>query len=117
VSTRRKDDMPVYEYRCKDCGYTFEVDQRIVDPLLDSCKMCGGSLERLISMCSFVLKGDGWYATEHPSSDRKKSIAKEKKSNGISNGTSNGTSDGTSSTKSESKDVKTSPSAATAASA
>jgi len=105
--------MPVYEYRCKDCGYTFEVDQRIVDPLLDSCKMCGGSLERLISMCSFVLKGDGWYATEHPSPDRKKSIAKEKKSNG----TSNGTSDGTSSTKSESKDVKTSSSAATAASA
>ena len=71
--------MPVYEYQCKDCGLTFEVDQRIVDPPLNSCQMCGGSVERLISRCSFVLKGDGWYATDHPSGDRKKGIAKEKK--------------------------------------
>ena len=122
--------MPIYEYQCKDCGSTFEVDQRIVDPPLDSCQMCGGAIERLISRCSFVLKGDGWYATEHPSQDRKKGIAKEKKSNGTSetksaaSETKSGTSEtksaasetksGASETKRENKDGKTSSPTTTA---
>ena len=112
--------MPVYEYQCKDCGYTFEVDQRIVDPPLNSCQMCGGAVERLISRCSFVLKGDGWYVTEHPSTDRKKGIAKEKKPNGTSE-TKSGTSETKSAipeTKSESKEGKvSSPTTAATASA
>lgn len=119
--------MPVYEYQCKDCGYTFEVDQRIVDPPLNSCQMCDGAVERLISRCSFVLKGNGWYATEHPSTDRKNGIAKEKKPNGTSDtksgaldtksGASN-TKSGASETKSESKDGKaSSPTTAATASA
>ena len=104
--------MPIYEYRCKDCGHTFEIDQRIVDPPLNSCQMCGGTVERLISMCSFVLKGDGWYATEHPSPDRKRSIAKEKKSNGSSE-----TKSESSAAKGESKAERTSAPAAAASSA
>ena len=71
--------MPVYEYECKKCGAIFEAEQRIVDPPLDTCRLCGGSVERLISKCSFVLKGDGWYVTEHPSKDRKKAMEKGKK--------------------------------------
>ena len=71
--------MPVYEYECKKCGAIFEAEQRIVDPPLNSCRLCGGSVERLISRCSFVLKGDGWYITEHPSKDRKKAMEKGEK--------------------------------------
>ncbi|MEW6378024.1 MAG: zinc ribbon domain-containing protein [bacterium] len=79
--------MPVYEYRCKDCGCTFEAEQRIIDPPLNACRMCGGSVERLISRSSFVLKGDGWYVSEHPSTARKKALEKEKKPNGTSDST------------------------------
>lgn len=71
--------MPVYEYECKECGLIFEADQRIVDPPLNSCRLCGGEVERLISKCSFVLKGDGWYITDHPSEERKKAMEKGKK--------------------------------------
>ncbi|MEW5803477.1 MAG: zinc ribbon domain-containing protein [bacterium] len=104
--------MPVYEYKCNDCGHHFEVDQRIVDPPLHSCQMCGGSVERLISRCSFILKGGGWYATDNPSPDRKKSIAKEKKSNGT---TSETKSDTVSENKTGSKAAEKAPSSAAAA--
>ena len=71
--------MPVYEYECKKCKTIFEAEQRIVDPPLNTCRLCGGSVERLISKCSFVLKGDGWYVTEHPSKDRKEAMEKGEK--------------------------------------
>ena len=73
--------MPVYEYECKECGVIFEAEQRIIDPPLTTCRYCGGSVERLISRCSFVLKGDGWYVTDYPSKDRKRAIEKRKKIN------------------------------------
>ena len=72
--------MPVYEYECKKCGKNFEVEQRISDPPLTICGECNGEVERLISRCSFVLKGDGWYVTDHPSKERKAALEKKKKS-------------------------------------
>ena len=57
--------MPVYEYRCGSCGEELEVTQRITDRALQDCPKCGGSLQRLISNTSFILKGTGWYATDY----------------------------------------------------
>ena len=110
--------MPVYEYECKKCGAIFEAEQRIVDPPLDTCRLCGGSVERLISKCSFVLKGDGWYVTEHPSKDRKRAMAKGEKtqeatkSKEASSTTEDKKSQGKPEIKTESKVGKTSPSPA-----
>ena len=54
--------MPIYEYRCKKCGKTFEYMQRMADAPKKKCEACGASaLERLISNTSFQLKGSGWY--------------------------------------------------------
>ena len=53
--------MPIYEYRCKDCGAEFEYMQRMSDARKTVCEKCNGSLERLISRSSFHLKGGGWY--------------------------------------------------------
>lgn len=54
--------MPVYEYKCNACGREFEVQQRMSDPELTDCEVCGKSaLERLISRTAFSLKGGGWY--------------------------------------------------------
>jgi putative FmdB family regulatory protein len=53
--------MPTYEYKCKACGNEFEYQQRISDPPKSVCEQCGGTLEKLISRSSFLLKGSGWY--------------------------------------------------------
>jgi putative FmdB family regulatory protein len=54
--------MPIYEYRCKSCGKTFEVIQRIGEGPRRKCRECSGRLEKLVSRTAFLLKGGGWYA-------------------------------------------------------
>lgn len=52
--------MPTYEYRCK-CGRVIEAVRRISqcsEPI--ECP-CGEMAERILSLTSFQLKGDGWY--------------------------------------------------------
>jgi putative FmdB family regulatory protein len=57
--------MPIYEYECSKCGKVFEVFQRITEEPLTKCKFCQGTVNRLISQCSFQLKGTGWYVTDY----------------------------------------------------
>ena len=59
--------MPIYEYECAKCRKVFEVFQRITEEPLTRCKSCEGPLNRLISQCSFQLKGTGWYVTDYKS--------------------------------------------------
>lgn len=54
--------MPIYEYRCSECGDEFEAIQKFSDKPLKSCGKCGGKLEKLLSRSGFMLKGGGWYA-------------------------------------------------------
>src|SRR5260221_13923477 len=72
--------MPTYEYECPRCPRVFEVKQRITEPTLVTCDVCGGPIHRLLSAAPFILKGEGWYVTDYPSESRKKakeSTAKE----------------------------------------
>jgi putative FmdB family regulatory protein len=59
--------MPIYEYECVDCGEVFEVFQKMSESPLQKCKFCKGRVNRLISQCSFQLKGTGWYVTDYKS--------------------------------------------------
>lgn len=61
--------MPIYEYRCDNCGKVFEEWQKFSDPPVDRCSDCGGNAHRLISQTSFVLKGSGWYVTDYARKD------------------------------------------------
>ncbi len=70
--------MPVYEYECTKCGNNFEIIQKFNDLPLTICSSCGGSLKKLISNTSFVLKGTGWYVTDYASPERKKAMELEK---------------------------------------
>lgn len=56
--------MPIYEYSCKECGKLSDVLQKLNDPAPEKCPGCGaaGSLSRVVSRTSFVLKGGGWYS-------------------------------------------------------
>ena len=57
--------MPIYEYRCTECGYKNEYLQRMSDAPLTDCPECGKStFSKLISAAGFQLKGGGWYATD-----------------------------------------------------
>ena len=54
--------MPLYEYRCEECGHETEEIQKFSDPVLTECKECGkNSLVKKTSLPSFSLKGGGWY--------------------------------------------------------
>ncbi len=53
--------MPLYEYRCEDCGRDFEVRQKFSDAPISTCLHCGGNAKKRISQTAFALKGGGWY--------------------------------------------------------
>ena len=73
--------MPIYEYKCQDCGSIFEHFQKISDKDIDVCKVCSkGNVKKLISSSGFRLKGSGWYETDFKKkkSDKPKSNTSEK---------------------------------------
>ncbi|MBM3224509.1 MAG: zinc ribbon domain-containing protein [Candidatus Tectomicrobia bacterium] len=57
--------MPIYEYRCLDCGHQFELMQKFSDPPAETCTACTGTVQKLISRSAFHLKGSGWYVTDY----------------------------------------------------
>jgi putative FmdB family regulatory protein len=58
--------MPIYEYRCRACGCTFERMQKFSDPLVRKCPKCGkGGVEKLISRSAIKFEGTGWYVTDY----------------------------------------------------
>jgi len=83
--------MPIYEYRCLDCGHQFELMQKFSDPPAEICTSCSGTVQKLISRSAFHLKGSGWYVTDYGR-------------NGSANGKAEGKSGSESST--ESSDTK-----------
>lgn len=57
--------MPIYEYECTKCGEITEALQGFNDKPLKRCKICKGKLQRIVSLSSFHLKGNGWYSTDY----------------------------------------------------
>ena len=57
--------MPIYEYRCSDCGFEKEFLRKLSDPALTDCPHCGKStFAKKLTAAGFQLKGGGWYATD-----------------------------------------------------
>lgn len=57
--------MPIYEYKCLDCGTHLEKMQKVSDAPLTVCESCGGTLEKQWSRSGFQFKGEGWYVTDY----------------------------------------------------
>lgn len=57
--------MPIYEYRCEQCGHQSEEMRRLTDPPLTVCPNCGGTYTKLVSAPAFQFKGSGWYVTDY----------------------------------------------------
>lgn len=90
--------MPTYDYKCSDCGYSFEHFQKMSDEPLRECPVCKGKIKRMIGAgLSPIFKGSGFYETDYKNHSNKMSSPKS---------TSVSTSDTAKSTKSV-KDSKT----------
>jgi putative FmdB family regulatory protein len=85
--------MPIFEYQCKKCDSEFEFFLSRSEKAPTDCENCGAqsSLEKMISLSGFQLKGGGWYADLYSSTPKKEA------------------SDSTASESSASADVKTTP--------
>ena len=60
--------MPVYTYRCENCGVQFDQKQKFTDNPLVTCPECGKrSLRKVYQPVGIVFKGSGFYATDHKS--------------------------------------------------
>ena len=83
--------MPIYEYRCSECGFQDEFLQKLSDPLMTVCPSCGKeSLKKLLSAAGFQLKGSGWYATDFKGSGSGPSTGVASKAAGSSETKSSG---------------------------
>lgn len=104
--------MPVYTYRCDNCGVQFDRKQSFTDPLLKVCPDCGKkTLHKVYTPVGIVFKGSGFYATDHrsPSGQNKSKTSHEEKSSS-STASESSSSESSAKSSSESSDSKsTSP--------
>ena len=60
--------MPIYTYRCENCGIQFDRQQHFDDPVLKRCPECNkDALRKVFLPVGIVFKGSGFYATDHRS--------------------------------------------------
>ena len=79
--------MPIYTYRCDNCGVQFERHQKFDEQPLTRCPECSKkTLQKVFQPVGIVFKGSGFYATDHRSpSGQGRSTGKDKTSGSESN--------------------------------
>lgn len=102
--------MPIYGYRCTECGHELEVLQSMSAEPLRVCPECGGALRKLLYPVGVQFKGSGFYTTDYrnggsgssKSESRSKDSGDSSSSSGSSSSSESSSSSGSSG--SESKD-------------
>lgn len=73
--------MPIYTYRCENCGVQFDRQQHFSDAPLTRCPECGEeALRKVYTPVGIVFKGSGFYATDHRSPSGASRASTEEKS-------------------------------------
>ena len=57
--------MPLYEYRCTSCGYSFEKIQNFSAEPERECPKCHGVLIRPVTAPALRFEGAGWYVNDY----------------------------------------------------
>jgi putative FmdB family regulatory protein len=57
--------LPLYAYRCTQCGHRFEKIQNFSAEPEVACPKCGGLLERPLTAPALQFKGAGWYINDY----------------------------------------------------
>lgn len=57
--------MPIYAYKCTNCGFEKDYLQKMSDKPITKCPKCGqDTMKKELSAPGFELKGTGWAATD-----------------------------------------------------
>ena len=56
--------MPIYDYECEVCSFSFERKQRFKDEPVAKCPKCQGQARRVINSVPVIFKGSGFYVTD-----------------------------------------------------
>ncbi len=103
--------MPIYEYKCSECGKVYEKRQKFSDPADTVCQECGkeGAVHRVTSAPALVFKGSGWYVNDYAKAGNGSSNGKSDSASKHDGGTSaNGGSSASDSTAKSSSDTSAS---------
>jgi len=57
--------LPLYAYRCTQCGHRFEKRQNFSATPESQCPLCQGVLERPLTAPGLSFKGKGWYVNDY----------------------------------------------------
>lgn len=87
--------MPLYEYKCEECGVRFTRRQNYSDAPISECPECSGHVHRVIGPTGIIFKGSGFYVTDNRHSNNSAGPASSK--------SASDSADSKSETKSESK--------------
>jgi len=83
--------MPIYAYRCQQCGHAKDVIQKFSDAPLTDCPACGAdAFRKQLTAPAFQLKGGGWYVTDFRDSGKGKSAEAKGGSDRASAGSDSG---------------------------
>ena len=57
--------MPIYQYKCRNCGANIEKMQSFTSESLVECPECHQpALKKVMSAAGIIFKGSGWYITD-----------------------------------------------------
>ncbi len=62
--------MPIYQYKCSNCGKSFERMQSLSEDSIKDCPYCSGkgSVHKVYGDVPVIFHGSGYYCTDHPHS-------------------------------------------------
>ena len=62
--------MPIYEYRCKNCSFRFELRRRFGEDGVAHCPRCLSEASRIFCPVPIFFKGPGFYVTDNTSAGK-----------------------------------------------
>jgi putative FmdB family regulatory protein len=102
--------MPIYGYRCTECGHELELFQSMSAEPLKVCSECGGALRKRLYPVGVQFKGSGFYTTDYRNDNGSGGGSKSKSEDGGSSSDSKTSTDsGSSSSSSESNGSSSTP--------
>ena len=60
--------MPTYGYRCTACAHEFEMFQKMTDPPVATCEVCGAPVKKRLYPVGISFKGSGFYVNDYSKS-------------------------------------------------
>ena len=63
--------MPLYDYKCTNCGAVREVRHGFNESHDEPCSECGAPMSRVFNPAPIVFKGSGFYVTDSKKGEKK----------------------------------------------